>query len=323
MPTLPRKDDTRRVLSFTEHLEELRVRIIICIAVFGVLFFVGFFFAHHMIGWLILPLSEVGDAPHPDTLTFRLQPDGSLRLTGPTPLAESASSATLSAVSHLARDRMIIEVSSGTQQVILGPRSRSSLFFLSPLEPFFLLVKGALLISALCSLPVIIYQIWLFVAPGLTRRERRAVKPILLSSLLLFPLGALFAYFIAHVALKVLIGFSDQIPGLQPNIVASEYLQFLLKLMLVFGIVFEFPLILLLLSRIGIIDSAFLVAKRRHAILIIAVLSAIFTPPDPFSMVATIVPLVFLFELSIWMIRAVEKSDRSGQTEIIEPPHQQ
>lgn len=296
----------KRVLSFTEHLEELRVRLIICITFFVVVFFAGFFVANHVIGFLIRPLASIAETPGVAMLTLQLSPDGTLRLAGVT---EGATTQTLEQVAGVAHDRIAIKLPNG-REVLVGQRTRSSLHFLSPIEPFFLLVKGALLISSILAIPLFVYQMYLFIAPGLTRRERRVVKPILVSSMFLFPLGAAFAYWISHLALKVLIGFSDQIPGLQPNIVASAYLGFIMKLMLVMGVVFEFPLVLVLLSRIGIIDSHFLVKRRKYAILIISVLAAIFTPPDPLSMLVSIVPLIVLYELSIWAIRAMEKAEQ-------------
>ena len=309
MTTRQPTKNPKRVLTFTEHLDELRVRLIICIVFFVVTFFAGFFVAHHVLGWLIAPLTHVGDPGHAATLTFKLTPEGTLRV-APSLLADLVSTApeARKRMAAISPQRIAIEIPGG-DSVIVGQKSRTSLHFLSPLEPFFLLLKGGLLISCVFSVPLAIYQLWLFTAPGLKRRERRVVKPILLSSFVLFPLGAAFAYLIAHLALKVLLSFSDQIPGLQPNIVASEYLGFLMTLMLAFGIVFEFPLVLVLLSRIGIVNSAMLVKYRRMAILVIAVAAAIFTPPDPFSMIVTILPMVLLFEASIWAIRVFERGD--------------
>lgn len=170
-----------------------------------------------------------------------------------------------------------------------------------------------MLISLIFTIPLVIYQAWLFIAPGLKKRERRIIRPILLSSILLFPIGALFAYGVAYVALPVLLGFGHKIVGLEPNIVASEYLKFMLTLMLVLGVVFEFPLALVLLSRIGVVSSHFLVERRRYAILIITVLAAIFTPPDPLSMIITIAPMLGLYELSIWLIRTFERRDQAAE----------
>jgi sec-independent protein translocase protein TatC len=304
MAELPR--NPKRVLSFTEHLEELRVRLIICIVVFFILFMAGFSVANHVIGFLIKPLARVGEAPGTEMLTLQLGDDGTLRIADEP--GAGITTATIERLSGVAHDRIAIRLPQG-KEITVGHPTRSSLHFLSPVEPFFLLLKGALLISSILAIPLFIYQMYLFIAPGLTRRERRIVKPILVSSMFLFPLGAAFAYWIAHLALHVLIGFSDKIPGLQPNIVASAYLGFIMKLMLVMGVVFEFPLVLVLLSRIGIVDSTFLVAKRRYAILIISVLAAIFTPPDPLSMIASILPLILLYELSIWAIRAMERAE--------------
>jgi len=302
--------NNKRVLTFTEHLEELRVRIIICIVVFVIFFIAGFFVSHYALGILIAPLTHIDDSRPAENLTLKVAPDGTVRVTSPS-LADlfSTSPASVKKIGSLATDRIVIELASQSKTISIGSKPRNTLYFLSPLEPFFLLIKGALLLSAFFVIPVMIHQLWLFIGPGMTRRERRAIRPIIFSSFLLFPMGALFAYWMAHLALKVLIGFSDSIPGLQPNIVASEYIGFMLKLMIVFGVIFEFPLALVLLSRMGIIDSAFLVKRRRYALLLISVLAALFTPPDPFSMVASIIPLMILYEISIWVIRAWETNN--------------
>jgi sec-independent protein translocase protein TatC len=303
------KHNSKRVLSFTDHLEELRVRIIITITFFAFAFLVSFFFAPQVVGVLIAPLTRITPPVSERTLTFSLGQDGTLRLAIPG-IAGATTRTTASAelLKHVSPDRIAIEIPGAKMPVVVGSKSSTSLFFLSPIEPFTLLVKGALLLSALVAIPMAIYQLWLFVAPGLLAEERRIVRPVLLSSLVLFPLGAMFAYLLAHVMLRVLLGFGEYIPGLQPNIVASKYLGFILTLMLGFGVVFEFPLVLLLLSRIGVIDSRFLVERRKWAVLIISVVSAAVTPtPDPLSMLAMMLPLLVLYEISIWVIVTTER----------------
>lgn len=301
-------ENPTRVLSFTDHLEELRVRLIICVAFFVVTFLLGFMVSPKVVEWLIRPLTQLQtDLTPENTLTLTMTQDGNLHWNVPRTVAGAVD--TTKALAAIARDRLAIKLPVEDRSVVVGARSSSNLFFLSPIEPFMLLVKGALLVSAIFSFPMIIYQGWLFIAPGLKRKERRVARPVLLASLILFPVGAGFAYLIAHIALKVLIGFGDNIPGLQPNIVASKYLGFLLTLMLAFGIVFEFPLILVLLSRIGVVDADLLVKRRKWAIVILSVVAAVATPtPDPFTMTAMLLPLLALYEASIWAMRAMEKA---------------
>lgn len=311
-----------RVLTFTEHLEELRVRIIIVLAVTVPCFLVGFYFSPAMLSLLIAPLTHMERPAPVRAPVFALEADGTLRLKEPAEMLEllardGAAGTTATAemealVRGMGARQAQWELPDGTRVPLGGGRSATNLYYLSPVDPFFLIVKGALLISAVVVVPLAIYQFWLFVAPGLRRRERKVVKPILLSAFVLFPLGAAFAYFISHFALRALMAFGSRIPFLEPNIVAAEYLGFILMLMLAFGLIFEFPLLLVLLNRMGIVDSRTLAEKRRYAILLISVLAAIFTPPDPFSMIAGILPLVLLYEVSLWVIRAFERRDAAA-----------
>ncbi|MCX7717588.1 MAG: twin-arginine translocase subunit TatC [Candidatus Sumerlaeaceae bacterium] len=308
------RPNPRRVLSFTEHLEELRMRIIICCVVLVLSFLLGLYFSPTALAFLMRPLSNLPVAPSETTLALRLEPDGALRLD---PQAEKSGDAASTAVATLAQpaSRLVITDHAGRPLAQIGPRDASHLFFLSPVEPFVLILKGALLVSAVVTVPVTVYQLWLFIAPGLLVRERRIVRPIIAASMALFPSGAIFAYFVSSVALKVLLSFGQQIPGLEPSLVASKYLSFILTLMLVFGVVFEFPLVLLMLSRFGVIDAAFLSDKRRYAIVVMSIVAAVATPtPDPFTMLAMLLPLLALYEVSILLVRALEKAAGPGTT---------
>ncbi len=303
-----------RAQTFTEHLEELRVRIIICVVFFIFAFVLSFAVAPKVLGWLIKPLTRVTPSGPTPVLTLAVSSDGALRLSP----QDGAVSASLRELESLAANQkelsgFQLRLPSGQTLRFGGARHQTNLFFLSPLEPFMLLLKGALLVSALIAIPMAIYQLWLFIAPGLLPRERQVVKPVLVASLFLFPMGAIFAYFLSHVMLRVLLGFSDYIPGLEPNIVASKYLGFMLTLMLAFGLVFEFPLVLLLFARLGLINASFLVERRKFAILLVAIAAAAITPtPDPLNMLLVMTPLIILYEVSIWVIRAVERaSDKS------------
>jgi sec-independent protein translocase protein TatC len=290
-------------LSFIEHLEELRRRILACLAFFALCFFAAFFIAPKVIELLIAPLTTLTPTKTEDVLKLEVEPDGRLRV------VQGADDLLSPSVGAKSSELRGIAIRSGQNEHVfqIAGKSQTSLFFLSPIEPFTLLVKGAFLVSLVASIPFAIYQLWLFIAPGLLPQERRIVKPILLASLLLFPLGAGFAYAVSHVMLKILLGFSDYIPGLQPNIVASHYLSFILTLMLGFGLVFEFPLVLILLARIGVVNSRFLIERRKYAILVIAIIAAAVTPtPDALNMLIMMAPLLILYEISIWVIRLIE-----------------
>ena len=289
-------------------------------------FLVGFYFSPAMLSLLIAPLTHMERPTPVRAPVFALGADGTLRLKEPVEMldllarsgdAGATATAEMAALVGGMRARQVQwELPDGTRVPLGGGRSATSLYYLSPVDPFFLIVKGAMLISAVVVVPLTIYQFWLFVAPGLRRRERKIVRPILLSAFLLFPVGAAFAYFVSHFALRALMAFGSRIPFLEPNIVASEYLGFILMLMLAFGLIFEFPLVLVLLNRMGIVTSRTLAEKRRYAILLISIMAAIFTPPDPFSMIAGILPLVVLYELSLWVIRVFERRDAAGDAKL-------
>lgn len=301
-----------RVLSFTEHLEELRVRLIICVTWAALCFAASLFFAPYILEWLIAPLTTL-EAPVTDReMVLRLRTDGTVVYAGTAgegqeTVAEPLTTTTLSGIS---RDRLRLELPFNLPPVRAGGgHTMSKLVYLSPIEPVMLFIKGALLSTAVFAIPMAVYQFWLFLAPGLLRRERKAVKWTLGSAMFLFPAGALFAYFISSICLKFLMAVGAQIPGLVPNITAGKYIGFILGMMLASGVMFEAPVVLVLLSRLGIIDSEFLAKRRKLAVVILSITAAIATPsPDPFSMILAMMPLLALYEISIWAIRALERA---------------
>ncbi len=316
-----------KILSFTDHLQELRVRIIICLAFFVVAFVVSFSFAPKVVSFLMIPLTTLERDETQNVLTLYLESDGEVsgwKIAPPTDNSTTAPSAaaatsqpTTAPLANLARNSFRIVIDGLPTPIEIGPKAQTRLTYLTPLEPFFLWIQGALLLSAILTIPMVVYQFWLFISPGLLKSERRTVGPILAGSIFLFPMGAGFAYAISHVTLKVLLSFGDSIPFLEPNLVASRYLSFILIMMLMFGIVFEFPLVLLLLARLGVVDSQKLVNQRKVAIVVMAIIAAVATPsPDPFSMVVMLAPLLLLYEGSIYTIRFMEKKEAGRESKI-------
>jgi len=178
-----------------------------------------------------------------------------------------------------------------------------SLVFISPQEPFVITFKIALFGGIIIALPMIIYQAWQFVSLALKEKEKRYLLFYGPFSLLLFLSGASFAYFVAiPVGLRFLLSFGGS--SLEPMISISKYLSFITVTILTFGIVFELPLVSLFLVRIGIISPQFLAKNRKVAIIAIFVLAAILTPSiDAFTQILLAVPLVILYEVSIWLAK--------------------
>lgn len=165
-------------------------------------------------------------------------------------------------------------------------------------EAFFTYLKVAFLAGLFLAVPVIIYQLWMFIAPGLYEKEKRMVLPVVFLSSLFFVGGALFGYFVVFpFGFKFFMGFSSEYVRPLPSM--KEYLGFSAKLLFAFGVVFELPLFITFLARLGIVDVHFLKTKRKYAILLFFVFSAILTPPDVITQVLMAGPLILLYEVSI------------------------
>ena len=165
-------------------------------------------------------------------------------------------------------------------------------------EAFFTYLKVSLLAGILIASPVIIYQFWLFVAPGLYEREKRLLIPIVLLSTIFFVGGALFGYFIVFpYGFKFFLGFATEIIRPLPSM--KEYMSFSSKLLIAFGLVFELPLVITFLAKLGIVSVDFLKKNRKYALLCFFVGAAILTPPDVVTQVMMALPLMVLYEISI------------------------
>src|SRR6266540_3330166 len=173
------------------------------------------------------------------------------------------------------------------------------LVFTSPAEPFLLTLKVAFGLGCVLASPVVIYQIWAFLAPALYERERRLIVPALSVGVVLFLAGAAACYeWLFPAALKVLLGFSRE--DLAPMITIDRYFGMAVPFIVACGVVAELPLVMTILASLGLVTPQFLARQRRYAFVISAFLAALLTPPDAVSMMLMLIPLALLYEVSIW-----------------------
>jgi sec-independent protein translocase protein TatC len=173
-----------------------------------------------------------------------------------------------------------------------------TLIFTGLPEAFFTYLKVAFLTGLMLASPIIIYQFWMFVAPGLYAKEKRLLLPIIFLSSFFFIGGALFGYFIVFPwGFKFFLGFATE--HIRPLPSMKEYLGFSAKLLLAFGLVFELPLVISFMAKLGIVSVAFLKKNRKYALLLFFAGAAILTPPDVVTQIMMAVPLMVLYEISI------------------------
>jgi sec-independent protein translocase protein TatC len=232
-------------LPFTNHLEELRKRLIVCFIAVGICFVLCYGFSRKLFEILMGPLISV--MPPGDKLIYTGLPDA-----------------------------------------------------------FFTYLKVAFLAGVLLAVPVIFYQLWMFVMPGLYENERRIVLPAVALSSIFFVGGALFGYFIVFpFGFKFFLSFSSDFIRPMPSI--REYLSFSSKLLLAFGVVFEMPLFIVILAKLGVVNVAQLQMYRKYVIVLFFVFAAILTPPDVVTQIMMAGPLMLLYELSIIAAKIISK----------------
>jgi len=247
---LKKKTRDEKRMSFLDHLEELRWRILKSLAVVILFSIVAYFFSQHLLSFLTRPVP-----------------------------------------------------------------ADVQLIFTTPTGAFLVSIKVAIIFGILASLPVIFYQVWAFITPGLMEKEIRLAVVVVGSATLCFLIGFAFAYFIIlPFGLRFLFSFQTSYLAPMPDI--SSYVGFAGRLFLAFGIVFELPLLSFMLSKMGLLTPAFLRRQRRYAIAVIFILAAILTPPDVITQVLLAAPLILLYEVSIWISAAVTgKRKRAGAVE--------
>jgi len=179
------------------------------------------------------------------------------------------------------------------------------LYYMSPGEAFFSYLRVSFFAGFLLALPAVLYQVWAFIAPALSKEERIASLIIIPSSVLLFFIGLIFSYLLVLPAgIKFFLGFATE--DLQPMLSLGQYLSFVISFLLPFGFIFELPLVILLLAKFGIIGSEFLTARRKHVLVLSFVVGAIISPtPDVFSQTMIAVPIILMYEISLLIVKYI------------------
>jgi sec-independent protein translocase protein TatC len=196
------------------------------------------------------------------------------------------------------------------EQEIAAPLKKHLLNYSAPLEPFFIQCKISMLAGFILVLPIVFHQVWLFIAPGLTRRERRMVVPFVTAASLTFCVGALFFLIVIW---PVIINFSlsYESEGLQSWFNISAYINFCLRLILIFGLIFELPILTLILSRFGLVSYQVLAPKRKYALLASSIVAAFHA--DLITMFVIMIPMYLMYEISIWVALIFGKKELSPE----------
>ena len=191
------------------------------------------------------------------------------------------------------------------------------LIFTALQETFLTYIKVAFFAAFFITCPFILVQIWKFIAPGLYNHEKSAILPYLILTPILFFLGGMLVYYlIMPLAIKFFLSFESaglntSLP-IQLEAKVNEYLSLIMKLIFAFGLSFQLPVVLSLLARVGVVDSQFLKERRKYVIVIIFAAAAILTPPDPITQIGLAIPLLILYELSIFSVNIIEKKAKNN-----------
>lgn len=205
---------------------------------------------------------------------------------------------------------------------VLEASGQTHFIYLQPAEAFFTYVKASFLGGLVLTSPYLFYQLWSFIAPGLYPHERKWLIPIALLSALLFVAGASFGYFVVFpVGFDYFASFIS--PQLQFLPALATYFGFAVKMLLAFGLIFEMPLFVLFLAKLGMVTAAGMRRWRRYNILVIFIVAAVLTPPDPFSQTLMALPLIVLYEISVYVAavfgrkpaKKTEEEDEEGKEE--------
>lgn len=260
-----------KVLPFLEHLVELRKRLIIIVTAVVIGMGISWNFSNDLLHFIEKPL------------------------TGRTYLTETKKNLYLKLKENFPSFYNRYQLDKELKDTVRERRLNYS----APLEPFFIQCKISILTGFIIVLPIVFHQIWLFVAPGLTRKEKRLVVPFVTCSSVSFCVGAMFFLIIIW---PVIINFSlsYEMEGLQSWFNLSAYVNFCLRLILVFGLIFELPILAVLLARMGLVNYQLLARNRKYALLASSIVAAFHA--DLLTMFVIMVPLYLMYELSVWIV---------------------
>lgn len=251
---------TETKLPLTEHLSELRKRVLVALTVFIAAFSVSFAFSERIFNVLMLPLR------------------GYLKVGRVYPYVE-----------------------------FVEKKASFSLVFLAPTEAFWAHIKISIIAGLIISVPVVLYELWKFISPGLLEKEKKYVGPFVITGSGLFIMGALFCFIIVlPFAMQFLLTYKTA--SLVPMISVGNYMDFCLKFILAFGAIFELPVVIVLLTRMGVVSPETLAKKRKYAVLLAFVAAAALTPtPDAFNQVLMAIPIILLYEVGVLVSRLFVK----------------
>jgi sec-independent protein translocase protein TatC len=250
-------------IPITEHLDELRKRIIISLIALVISFGICFYFSETIFKLLVLPLNS--------TLKFSLK----------MPFV-----------------------------IIKNTNPSQGLVFLAPAEALWMHIKISLISGFVISSPIIFYEAWRFVSPGLLTKEKKYALPFVIITTSLFLMGAVFCFIIVlPFAIKFLLTYKTE--TIKPMLSVGRYIDFCLKFIIAFGAIFQLPVILVFLTKTGIVTPDFLSKNRKYAILLAFVIAAILTPtPDAFNQTIMALPMILLYEAGIWASRILTRQKK-------------